>query len=126
MPTGRALPAEFGVRPCAPGDVSALGELRFASSPPGVACTTWEEAEADICAPWPGTPDCPSVIEVFTAPDRRWQGITLAEIFAAMAAFRDDGGESPVVRVAADNQEALVCGRKLGFRKWRETCEAER
>lgn len=100
MPMARAFPTEFGVCPCEPADIPALGKLDFASCPPGVACATLADYTAAIRAtfrgdsgellhraPWPDTPEYP---------------------------FRD--GHYP---------EAIALCRTLGFREWRGTCETD-
>ncbi|MFT4039465.1 MAG: hypothetical protein QM692_14855, partial [Thermomicrobiales bacterium] len=56
LPSAAVVPAPDGVelRPCTPADAAALARLYFAAYPPGVACATLEEAEADIAATFGG------------------------------------------------------------------------
>jgi GNAT superfamily N-acetyltransferase len=62
-------------------------------------------------APWPDTPDCPFVIELFTARGHRRRGLGRTLIAAALGVTR-----APMaLRVAADNAAALALYRGLGF-----------
>jgi ribosomal protein S18 acetylase RimI-like enzyme len=60
-------------------------------------------------APWPDTPDCPFIIELFTARSHRRQGI--ARFLLACCA-----ATSVALRVDHDNVPALRLYRDLGFR----------
>jgi ribosomal protein S18 acetylase RimI-like enzyme len=63
-------------------------------------------------APWPDTPDCPFIIELFTAPTWRRQGLATALLTACLqqpTAF--------ALRVQADNTPALELYKGLGFQK---------
>jgi len=64
-------------------------------------------------APWPDTPDCPFVIELFTARAHRRRGLARALIVAALDAV---GHTEIALRVSADNHAALALYRGLGFR----------
>ena len=67
-------------------------------------------------APWPDTPDCPFVIELFTAPGHRRRGLARALLAGALAVT---DRREVALRVSADNQPALALYRDLGFREWR-------
>lgn len=67
-------------------------------------------------APWPDTPDCPFVIELFTAPEHRRRGLARA-LLAGVLAVTDR--REVALRVSADNEPALALYRDLGFRDWR-------
>lgn len=67
-------------------------------------------------APWPDTPDCPFVIELFTAPEHRRRGLARA-LLAGVLAVTDR--REVALRVSADNGPALALYRDLGFRDWR-------
>ena len=59
-------------------------------------------------APWPDTPDCPFIIELFTARSHRHQGIAkllLSECSEVTVALRVDDGNAP----------ALALYRSMGF-----------
>lgn len=60
-------------------------------------------------APWPDTPDCPFIIELFTARSHRRQGI--ARLLLACCA-----ATTVALRVDDDNAPALGLYRDLGFR----------
>jgi N-alpha-acetyltransferase 10/11 len=62
-------------------------------------------------APWPDTPDCPFVIEAFTAPTWRRKGLASALLTECMA-------QSPgrfALNVLPDNTAALKLYEALGF-----------
>jgi N-alpha-acetyltransferase 10/11 len=67
-------------------------------------------------APWPDTPDCPFVIELFTAPGHRRRGLARALLAGALTVA---GRREVALRVSADNRPALALYRDLGFRDWR-------
>ncbi|MFF0340356.1 GNAT family N-acetyltransferase [Kribbella sp. NPDC004875] len=60
-------------------------------------------------APWPDTPDCPFIIELFTARTHRRQGI--ARLMLASCA-----ATTVALRVDEENAAALTLYRDLGFR----------
>jgi GNAT superfamily N-acetyltransferase len=60
-------------------------------------------------APWPDAPDCPFIIELFTARSHRRQGI--ARLLLACCA-----ATTVALRVDDDNVPALELYRDLGFR----------
>ncbi|MFI5693142.1 GNAT family N-acetyltransferase [Kribbella sp. NPDC051586] len=59
-------------------------------------------------APWPDTPDCPFIIELFTAPSYRRRGI--ARLLLACCAT-----STVALRVEDSNAPALTLYRDLGF-----------
>ncbi|MFI7066284.1 GNAT family N-acetyltransferase [Kribbella sp. NPDC050124] len=64
-------------------------------------------------APWPDTPDCPFVIELFTAPTHRRLGIASALLTHAVAV-----SSSPLaLRVAPTNTVARGLYERLGFQE---------
>ncbi|MCC6705442.1 MAG: GNAT family N-acetyltransferase, partial [Thermomicrobiales bacterium] len=108
------------IRPCSRDESEELGALYFRAYDPGVACSSLEEAVADIVAsfegdygelipeaslvavlngeligavmvvwraPWPDVPDCPFVIELFTARECRRVGVARSLMLAAMNAL---------------------------------------
>ncbi|RZU12352.1 acetyltransferase (GNAT) family protein [Kribbella rubisoli] len=60
-------------------------------------------------APWPDTPDCPFIIELFTARSHRRRGI--ARLLLTCCA-----GTTVALRVDEGNAPALALYRDLGFR----------
>jgi ribosomal protein S18 acetylase RimI-like enzyme len=69
-------------------------------------------------APWDGTPDCPFIIEVFTAHAHRRRGLAEALVGASMHVAADAGDEGMALRVAGSNIQAIGLYRKLGFLEW--------
>jgi N-alpha-acetyltransferase 10/11 len=69
-------------------------------------------------APWPDTPDCPFIIELFTARAHRRRGLGRWLIRAAMDAVATANRDQLALRVASDNDAALGLYRSLGFRQW--------
>jgi ribosomal protein S18 acetylase RimI-like enzyme len=61
-------------------------------------------------APWPDTPDCPFVIELFTARTHRRMGIGKLLLGAC-------SDVTVALRVAEDNAAALALYRAVGFRE---------
>ncbi|MEU4197697.1 GNAT family N-acetyltransferase [Kribbella sp. NPDC026611] len=59
-------------------------------------------------APWPDTPDCPFIIELFTARTHRRQG--LAHLLLTPCA-----STTVALRVDANNTPAITLYRSLGF-----------
>ncbi|WP_328322135.1 GNAT family N-acetyltransferase [Kribbella sp. NBC_00382] len=62
-------------------------------------------------APWPGTPDCPFIIEAFTSPAWRRKGLATALLTECMT-------QSPVryaLNVLPDNTAAVKLYEVLGF-----------
>jgi GNAT superfamily N-acetyltransferase len=62
-------------------------------------------------APWPDTPDCPFIIELFTARNWRRQGVGRALVAACIGAA---GGEV-ALRVNQDNSAARRLYASFGF-----------
>lgn len=71
-------------------------------------------------APWEGTPDCPFIIELFTARSHRRRGLARALILRALDAARHAGESEIALRVDADNTAARALYDSLGFRRWDE------
>lgn len=69
-------------------------------------------------APWEGTPDCPFVVELFTAHAHRRRGLAHAALAHALAATHAAGETALALRVTADNTPALALYRSLGFTPW--------
>lgn len=69
-------------------------------------------------APWSDTPDCPFVIELFTARADRRRGLARGLLRATLGVVADAGHHQLALRVAADNTAALALYRSLGFREW--------
>ena len=70
-------------------------------------------------APWPGTPDCPFVIELFTARGHRRRGLARGLIVGALhAVTENDDGPRLALRVSPDNDAALRLYRDLGFEQY--------
>lgn len=69
-------------------------------------------------APWPDTPDCPFVIELFTARQHRRLGLARCLLRGAIDVVAADGARTLALRVADDNAGALGLYRSLGFRQW--------
>jgi N-alpha-acetyltransferase 10/11 len=69
-------------------------------------------------APWPDTPDCPFVIELFTARAHRGRGLARWLVRSAMDVVADAGEQALALRVSGDNHTALALYRSLGFREW--------
>ena len=60
-------------------------------------------------APWPDTPDCPFIVELFTAPTQRRLGI-------GRLLLESSADVTTALRVAENNVAALALYRGLGFR----------
>ncbi len=69
-------------------------------------------------APWEDVPDCPFVIELFTAPSHRRQGLARATLSHALAATLAVGYHALALRVASDNTPARSLYGRLGFTPW--------
>jgi N-alpha-acetyltransferase 10/11 len=67
---------------------------------------------------WPDTPDCPFVIELFTARAHRRRGVARSLVLAAVAVLADAGQRRLALRVSTDNRPALSLYRSLGFQNW--------
>ncbi|MGW6200583.1 N-acetyltransferase family protein [Kribbella sp. NPDC055110] len=61
-------------------------------------------------APWPDTPDCPFIIELFTARSRRHQGI-------ARLLLRECANITVALRVDEKNTPAVTLYRSFGFQE---------
>ncbi|WP_328991217.1 GNAT family N-acetyltransferase [Kribbella sp. NBC_01245] len=69
-------------------------------------------------APWPGTPDCPFAIEVFTHPDDRRIGLGRALLTWSMARLAHKGATHLALRVLTTNDPALKLYHSLGFQPY--------
>lgn len=69
-------------------------------------------------APWPDVPDCPFVIEVFTAPDHRRLGLARHLMIRSMRLARQAGERTVSLRVLSTNGPARRLYESLGFRPW--------
>jgi GNAT superfamily N-acetyltransferase len=70
-----------------------------------------------IRAPWHDVQDGPFVIELFTAHDRRGEGLGRYLLTRAVSAAQDAGEARIGLRVHSDNQRAVELYRALGFRE---------
>jgi GNAT superfamily N-acetyltransferase len=62
-------------------------------------------------APWPDTPDCPFIIELFTARNWRRHGVARALLAACISA----SGSEVALRVHQDNSSARRLYESIGF-----------
>ena len=69
-------------------------------------------------APWPDTPNCPFVIELFSAHEHRRRGIATALVREMMHHLSTTGSNQVSLRVAEDNVAALKLYEQLGFCEW--------
>jgi ribosomal protein S18 acetylase RimI-like enzyme len=69
-------------------------------------------------APWSDTPDCPFVIELFTAAEHRRRGIGRALAQHVLAAAARADASAVALRVAVDNPAARALYAGLGFVAW--------
>lgn len=69
-------------------------------------------------APWDDTPDCPFIIELFTARDRRRMGLARLVVEHCLATIRDGDDTAVALRVAEDNKPARALYDSLGFTTW--------
>lgn len=69
-------------------------------------------------APWPDVPDCPFLIEVFTAPDHRRQGLARHLMIRSMRQAQKAGEKAVSLRVLSTNRPARRLYESLGFRPW--------
>jgi ribosomal protein S18 acetylase RimI-like enzyme len=70
-------------------------------------------------APWDDTPDCPFIIELFTARPCRRQGLARALVSQCLARAGATTRPYVALRVDAANDAALRLYTALGFRQWR-------
>ncbi len=114
------VPSGYATRECRQSDTDPLGRLYFAAYDPGQACATVAEAAMLTVqrAPWPDTPDCPFVIELFTARAHRGRGLARWLVRSAMDTVHCTGEHALALRVASDNEPARGLYRSLGFRLW--------
>lgn len=89
----------------------AYGPLSLTNSFLAVAADTLVGAVLVVDrAPWPDTPDCPFIIELFTAPTWRRQGLAAALLTTCL--------QHPTpfaLRVLPDNTPAVELYKALGF-----------
>ena len=69
-------------------------------------------------APWPDTPNCPFVIELFSAHEHRRRGIATALVCEMMHHLSTSGSNQVSLRVAEENVAALKLYEQLGFCEW--------
>jgi N-alpha-acetyltransferase 10/11 len=69
-------------------------------------------------APWPDTPSCPFVIELFTARAYRRMGLARAMVAYCLASAAAAGCPGVALRVDDDNHAARALYASLGFRPW--------
>ena len=69
-------------------------------------------------APWSDTPDCPFIIELFTARDHRRQGLARLLMRHCFAVVRRKGETAVALRVAEENTPARALYQSLGFTDW--------
>ncbi len=69
-------------------------------------------------APWKDTPDCPFVIELFTARAHRRKGLASALLRGAREVAARHGRDCLALRVLDDNAGARDLYRRCGFREW--------
>lgn len=69
-------------------------------------------------APWPDVPDCPFLIEVFTAPEYRRQGLARHLMIRSMRQAQKAGEKAVSLRVLSTNRPARRLYESLGFRPW--------
>ncbi|NIA25563.1 MAG: GNAT family N-acetyltransferase [Gammaproteobacteria bacterium] len=69
-------------------------------------------------APWDDTPDCPFIIELFTARDYRRLGLARLLMRHCFAVVRGNGEIAVALRVAGDNTPARALYESLGFTNW--------
>jgi N-alpha-acetyltransferase 10/11 len=70
-------------------------------------------------APWPGAPDCPFVVELFTARPYRRRGLGRTLVRRCLAAAGATGRPRLALRVAETNSGALRLYESLRFQRWR-------
>jgi N-alpha-acetyltransferase 10/11 len=66
-------------------------------------------------APWDDTPDCPFIIELFTARAHRRRGLGHALMLRSMGVVAETGHKSIALRVHPENMPALRLYQRLGF-----------
>lgn len=66
-------------------------------------------------APWDDVPDCPFVIELFTARAHRRRGVGRSLVVAALHAITASGEPAVALRVDAANRPATALYGELGF-----------
>jgi ribosomal protein S18 acetylase RimI-like enzyme len=69
-------------------------------------------------APWDDTPDCPFIIELFTARDHRRMGLARMVVEHCLATIGASGETAVALRVAEDNTTARALYDSLGFTTW--------
>lgn len=69
-------------------------------------------------APWKDTPDCPFVIELFTAPGHRRLGLARALLMQAMKTVMEEQHKHLALQVDEENVPALKLYRSVGFDEW--------
>lgn len=66
-------------------------------------------------APWPDTPDCPFVIDLFVDRAHRRHGLARSMLFESVRKLEEAGFEAVALRVLSDNTPARDLYRSLGF-----------
>ena len=92
----------------------------------GDACLVATIAGGDIVgcvltvtrAPWSDVPDCPFVIELFTAGEQRRRGIASLLMRRVLVAAAVGGASAVALRVAVDNPAGRALYDGLGFVAW--------
>ena len=69
--------------------------------------------------PWDDTPDCPFIIELFTARAHRRRGLARALVARCLWAARRAGESAVALRVDPGNTAARALYESLGFTLWR-------
>lgn len=69
-------------------------------------------------ASWPGTPDCPFVIELFVDRAHRGRGIARALVMTVIETAKESGYPQVALQVRRDNDRALRLYHDLGFTRW--------
>ncbi len=71
-----------------------------------------------VRAPWPDTPDCPFIIELFTDRLHRRRGLARTLVRGTQAAIAGADDTRLALRVSGDNEPALALYQQLGFKDW--------
>jgi GNAT superfamily N-acetyltransferase len=74
-------------------------------------------------APWPDVPDCPFVVELFTARAHRRRGLARALVAGCLALVATTDRPLLALRVDEGNEPARRLYGSLGFSRWRSSAE---